>query len=79
MSQMSPDPSPEDQFRQSRIYAQGWNAARSWSLEHGPAPAKPAANPYASEPDKSRWDEGYAERIKKLDESQTQPKWRRTE
>lgn len=75
-------PSPEDHFRQSRIYAQGWNAARAWSLEHGSAPATPATNPYTSEPDKSRWNEGYAERIKKLVESQTdrqQPKWRRTD
>ena len=78
MTQMS----PEDHFRQSRIYAQGWNAARAWSLGHGPAAAKPATNPYTSEPDKSRWDEGYAERIKKLDEPQAggqQLKWRRTE
>jgi len=78
MTQMS----PEDQFRQSRIYAQGWNAARAWSLERGFAPVQPAANPYTAEPDKSRWEEGFAERIKKLDAPQAdrpQPKWRRTE
>ena len=76
MTQMS----PEDQFRQSRIYAQGWNAARAWAL--GPDAAKPAANPYTSEPDKSRWDEGYAGRLKKLDgprADRPQLKWRRTE
>jgi len=72
--------SPEDQFRQSRIYAQGWNAARAWSLGHGPAAAKPATNPYTSEPDKSRWNEGYAGRIK-VDAPQTerrQLKWQPT-
>jgi len=72
--------SPEDQFRQSRIYAQGWNAARAWSLGHGPAAAKPATNPYTSEPDKSRWNEGYAGRSKP-DAPQTerrQLKWQPT-
>jgi ribosome modulation factor len=43
-------------FRRSRIYAQGWNAAR--------APRKNAINPYTSEPEKSRWDEGYANALK---------------
>lgn len=37
-------------FRLSRIFAQGWNAARSDAA---------AANPYAAEPEKSRWNEGY--------------------
>ena len=47
--------SPELNFRLSRIYAQGWNIARSRSFSG----AKPAANPYPSEPEKSRWDEGH--------------------
>ena len=38
-------------FRKSRIYAEGWKAARGSS--------KPSGNPYASEPERSRWLEGY--------------------
>jgi len=49
-------------FRRSRIYAQGWNAAR------GPrtcgALHKGVVNPYISEPEKSRWDEGYANALR---------------
>ena len=44
-------------FRRSRIYAQGWNAARAPRTRG--APSKDAVNPYPSEPEKSRWDEGY--------------------
>ena len=40
-------------FQYSRIYAQGWNAARSGT-------AKVAArNPYPAEPEQSRWQQGY--------------------
>lgn len=42
-------------FRASRIYAQGWNAARATSL--GKAPP----NPYTPGPEHARWDEGFAE------------------
>ena len=42
-------------FRKSRIYAQGWNAAR--------VGAKPTDNPYRNEPERSRWLEGYAKRL----------------
>ena len=42
-------------FRRSRIYAQGWNAAR----EPDTGGARRKNNPYPSEPEKSRWDEGY--------------------
>jgi hypothetical protein len=52
--------SPEAQFRRSRVFAQGWNAARTWSLRTGPAAEKAVTNPYTSEPERSRWDEGYA-------------------
>ena len=45
-------------FRRSRIYAQGWNAARE--PRTGGALRKDVVNPYTSEPEKSRWDEGYA-------------------
>jgi hypothetical protein len=49
-------------FRHSRIYAQGWNAARgprTGSMQH-----KYTVNPYASEPERSRWDEGYANALR---------------
>ncbi len=52
--------SPEALFLRSRIYAQGWNAARTWSLRAGPAGEKAKTNPYTSEPERSRWEEGYA-------------------
>jgi hypothetical protein len=52
--------SPEELFQQSRVFAQGWNAARTWSLRSDPAAAKAKTNPYASEPQRGRWDEGYA-------------------
>ena len=42
-------------FRESRIYAEGWNAARKSS--------KPASNPYASDPERSRWLEGYTKAL----------------
>jgi hypothetical protein len=45
-------------FRRSRIYAQGWNAAREPCT--GDVLPKDVVNPYPSEPEKSRWDEGYA-------------------
>ena len=48
-------------FRRSRIYAQGWNAAREPRI--GSA-SKDVVNPYPSEPEKSRWDEGYANALK---------------
>lgn len=48
-------------FQQSRIYAQGWNAARRL-LMSGPGDAKTMAalNPYHSEPERTRWNEGFA-------------------
>lgn len=45
-------------FRRSRIYAQGWNAARE--ARTGDALIQGVINPYPSEPEKSRWDSGYA-------------------
>jgi hypothetical protein len=41
-------------FRQSRIYAEGWNAARTSSA------SVPPQNPYPSEPERSRWQEGFS-------------------
>ena len=49
-------------FRRSRIYAQGWNAARE--PRTGGTLRKDVVNPYASEPEKSRWDEGYANALR---------------
>ncbi|HWY60642.1 MAG TPA: hypothetical protein VNW15_01955 [Rhizomicrobium sp.] len=48
-------------FRQSRIYAEGWNAARTMSASvpsHSAEPPPP--NPYPSDPERSRWNEGFA-------------------
>jgi hypothetical protein len=47
-------------FQRSRIYAEGWNAARA--LNSG---AKPVSNPYASEPERSRWNEGFTQALGK--------------
>jgi ribosome modulation factor len=42
-------------FRLSRIYAQGWNAARTvWTTDSAPA------NPYVAEPERSRWQTGFS-------------------
>jgi hypothetical protein len=42
-------------FRLSRIYAEGWNAARRAGLEN-----RIASNPYRTEPERGRWNEGFA-------------------
>jgi hypothetical protein len=42
-------------YRLSRIYAEGWNYARS-----GPPDKSIASNPYDTEPERTRWNEGYA-------------------
>lgn len=44
-----------ESFRLSRIHAQGWNAAREARL---PGAAEPN-NPYAAEPERSRWQAGF--------------------
>ena len=49
-------------FRRSRIYAQGWNAARGPCT--GSALRQDVLNPYSSEPEKSRWNEGYANALR---------------
>jgi len=38
-------------FRLSRIYAQGWNAARTMAVQD---------NPYPTEPERGRWNAGFA-------------------
>ena len=47
-------------FRHSRIYAEGWNAARSSHLNAG-RPAQAPRNPYANEPERGRWLEGFTQ------------------
>ncbi len=48
-------------FQHSRVYAQGWNAARRSSLKTEANLQKVAAsNPYESEPERTRWNEGFA-------------------
>jgi len=49
-------------FQRSRIYAQGWNAARG--PRTGRAPLQDVVNPYSAEPEKSRWNEGYANALR---------------
>lgn len=49
-------------FRRSRIYAQGWNAARE--PRTGGALRKDMINPYPSEPEKSHWHEGFANALR---------------
>ena len=48
-------------FPYSRIYAQGWNAARRSSLKSAAELKKVAAtNPYKTAHERARWDEGFA-------------------
>lgn len=42
-------------FRLSRIYAEGWNAARREYPD-----GRITANPYLTEPERTRWNEGFA-------------------
>lgn len=50
----------EAAFRYSRIFAEGWKAARS-QPKSGTAPTKVSAlNPYKSGIERTRWNEGFA-------------------
>jgi hypothetical protein len=50
-------------FRYSRIYAEGWKAARSL-LKSGIDPADVLAlNPYRSGLERTRWNEGFAKAL----------------
>jgi hypothetical protein len=44
-------------FRLSRVYAQGWNAGRQYSLKRNASDV--TANPYESEPERARWAQGF--------------------
>lgn len=53
-------------FRLSRVYAEGWNKARKLSAkERDDVDVRriAALNPYAAEPERSRWNEGFAKAI----------------
>jgi hypothetical protein len=53
-----------DAFHLSRIYAQGWNAARRCSGKVRDDPQMAAAlNPYPSEPEHTRWSEGFSKAL----------------
>lgn len=48
-------------FRLSRVYAQGWNAARRLPANARTDPKTiTALNPYTSEPERTRWNQGFA-------------------
>ena len=48
----------KEAFRLSRVYAEGWNFARVTLSEKGIT-----ANPYVTEPERTRWREGYAKAL----------------
>jgi len=54
---------PLTDFQRSRIYAEGWNAARATSLKNDAGMKAP--NPYRAEPQRSRWNEGFAQGLGK--------------
>jgi len=50
-------------FRLSRVYAQGWNRAHELSEKdraHVDLCGANVLNPYAAEPERSRWSEGFS-------------------
>lgn len=57
-------------FRLSRIYAEGWNAAKKIPLTEGTdfdAAHVVALSPYKTEPQRSRWIEGFTKAIGRLE------------
>jgi hypothetical protein len=52
-------------FRLSRVYAQGWNLARTLK-------GSEQANPYSAEPERGRWQAGFAD-AQKTAERQPRP------
>ena len=55
-----------DSFRLSRVYAQGWNAANGLSMDERDGLEQrciEARNPFASDPERSRWSEGFMEAL----------------
>ena len=53
-------------FRLSRIYAEGWNTAHALSANESDDLdlwRVAALNPYATDPERSRWSEGFAKAL----------------
>lgn len=53
-------PLPPSEFQLSRVYAQGWNAARKARQERAD-PRDEAAGPYAADPERARWKQGFVD------------------
>jgi hypothetical protein len=56
----------EAAYKLSRVYAEGWNAARKMSADECDeldAEAMAALNPYASDAERTRWSEGFAKAL----------------
>lgn len=53
MSETMKEPQLMTEYEFSRIYAQGWNAARTASAK------PPARNPYPADPQRERWRQGF--------------------
>ena len=51
---------PDQDFRLSRVYAEGWNAARQARLERL-EPKDAGAGPYAADPERAFWQRGFSE------------------
>ncbi|HEY2009562.1 MAG TPA: hypothetical protein VGH23_11265 [Rhizomicrobium sp.] len=50
-----------DSFQLSRVYAQGWNTARRLPANVRADPKTMAdLNPYTAEPERTRWNQGFA-------------------
>jgi hypothetical protein len=52
-----------DEFRFSRIYAQGWNKARSLVKDGNGSADMADLNPYRSEAERTRWNEGFTKAL----------------
>jgi len=52
-------PADQTPFQLSRIYAQGWNAARQMRLER--TEGEGVVVPYAADPERASWQRGFAD------------------
>jgi hypothetical protein len=55
-------------FKLSRVHAEGWNAASRLSAEESDSLNSrdvAALNPYATEPERTRWREGFVKGLRK--------------
>ena len=55
-----------DDFRLSRVYAEGWNAANALTSNERDRLETwyvAACNPYADDPERSRWSEGFTKAL----------------